>query len=303
MTQKKKNIIKFKFFNNMSVRDKAYKYSNSVIFLKQETADKINTFLKQKNEMVQLMPSDCFAKNPYSFPKIKHHSFSNLYSTYVKIQRGFNKIMTSPLAVNFVLNEKFPDYPNLTNIDKKIKNNKYTSIYQFGNDLRNCWDFYFHLYSDSPDDFIKTYYICEFCEDTLKEMEAMTKIKQEQTLGVKEKAKLAEDITKLNPDNIRKMLNMLKEYINESNKENEEKTYEFDIEKLSNDKLIKLKKLVDKCIEIQESDEMKNHRKIGLTKEQEQDNIRQLKVNTLFFNNIFIERSRIQLILFLIRLF
>ena len=96
-------------------------------------------------------------------------------------------------------------------------------------------------------------------------------------MGIPEKAKLVDDITKMNPSNLKKIINMLREYISESNKENQEKVYEFDIEQLSNDKLLKLRKLVDKSLSLQEAEAIKDLTREKMNPQEEIDNILQLK--------------------------
>ena len=246
--------------------------------LRPQTATKINSFLQSKKEKISLYNINCFAKKPYIHRHIKTDRYSELCSTFLKIESGFKKIIGHNLAGSFLYDSNHPEYPNLSVIERKVNLHRYHTIYQFGSELRNCFDFYFKLYSDSPDNYIRTYYICEFCEATLKEIEAMPKkIFDKNYMGIPEKAKLVDDITKLNPMNLKKIINMLREYISESNKENQEKVYEFDIEQLSNDKLIKLRKLVEKSLSLQEAEAIKDLTKEKMNPQEEIDNIIQLK--------------------------
>ena len=108
----------------------------------------------------------------------------------MKIESGFKKIIGHNLAGSFLYDTNHPEYPNLSVIERKVNLHRYHTIYQFGTELRNCFDFYFKLYSDSPDNYIRTYYICEFCEATLKEIEAMPKkIFDKNYMGIPEKNK------------------------------------------------------------------------------------------------------------------
>lgn len=246
--------------------------------LRPQTAMKINYFLQSKQEKISLYNINCFSKKAFTHKHIKTDRYSEICSIYMKIESGFKKIIEHNLASSFLYDSNHPDYPNLTEIERKVKLHRYNTIYQFGFELRECFDFYFKLYSDSPDNYIKTYYICEFCEATLKEIEAMPKkIFDKNYMGIPEKAKLAEDITKLDPSGLKKIINMLKEYISESNKENQEKIYEFDIEQLSNDKLVKLRKLVDKSLSLQEAEAIKDVTREKLNPEEEMDNVEKLK--------------------------
>ena len=110
----------------------------------------------------------------------------------------------------------------------------------------------------------------EFCEEAFKEMEnsKINYYNEDFMLGIKEKEKLVNDITKLNTYNLKGIITILKGYINEEDKQSEGKTYEFDIEKLSKQKLEKLKRFVEERLEIQRMEELAKKQKEELNEEE-----------------------------------
>ena len=266
---------------------------NDFIFIPR-AADKINLFFQSVGEELQVIPRKVYIRNKYHPPKPRKDVASEIINMYIKMQESIDKILAYPLAQHFI--DISPKLPSLTAIKEKIE--EYDggySVYKFGNDLRNLCDFYFRYYSNSPDEYQRTFYMSEFCESVIHDLELNKQIlyRPKREVTIQEKEELSQNITNLNYKSLKRVLKFLSGFVNQNEEEEELKTYEFDIENLSARKVKKLKKLVDKLIRRQEKEkQLERERKgrKGRRRIQDRffDRIMQLKV--FIFYLIVIER-------------
>ena len=239
-----------------------------VFYLSSQKVKQLNSFLSSKNERVKFIPFSTYIHKKYHPHKNKTDIFPDLYSTYVKLFSIYNKIVSYPKISQFL--RPSSKHPNLLVLEKRLRRFRYSSLYEFGKDLRQIWNYYFRYYSGCPKEYQNIYYMSEFCEEAFKEMEnsKINYYNEDFMLGIKEKEKLVNDITKLNTYNLKGIITILKGYINEEDKQSEGKTYEFDIEKLSKQKLEKLKRFVEERLEIQRMEELAKKQKEELNEEE-----------------------------------
>lgn len=108
-----------------------------------------------------------------------------------KCERGFLKLKKHQLADYFV-NPISSDAPSLSQIEKNLKNYLYTSIYQFGLDLRKLWTYHFSTFTGNSEVFQRTCKMSEYSEEILKELENT----QEEKSDIQELSKKVEKLTK-----------------------------------------------------------------------------------------------------------
>ena len=197
-----------------------------------------------------------------------------------KCKIGLDRIKESKYA-NLYYHAKNPDVPCLANIEKKINNFEYRNLYDFQMDVRNIWSYHFKLQqkneitSKMSSDWEK---ICSDLENQITEMktsnirERTDKIQKQldnknvsrekntpapvkknnqqnmklnnKGMSVEEKTKLGNNIRTLNKEQLKGIIKILSE-----NKEYpKSKYFEFDIDKLSIEKLRELDKYVKGCL-------------------------------------------------------
>lgn len=142
---------------------------------------------------------------------------------------------------------KSEKHPSLGSLNDKINACAYTSVYEMESDVRGIWDHYFRCYCSHPDAFKEVYCLSEFCEEVFRE--------EDGAMGVKEKEKLVEDIMKLDAKYLKGIVGMLNEG-GDDKEEDEERVYEFDVEKLSGEMLRKLRRFVEEKMIAQEREQV-----------------------------------------------
>lgn len=90
------------------------------------------------------------------------------------------------------MNPVAPDAPSLSLIEKNIKSYVYTSVYQFGLDLRKLWTYHFSTYTGNGEIFQRTCKLSEYSEEVLKELESLPEEKSD----IHELSKKVEKLTK-----------------------------------------------------------------------------------------------------------
>ena len=198
-----------------------------------------------------------------------------------KCRIGLDRIKESKY-INIYYYSNNPDVPCLANIEKKVNNFEYKNLYDFQMDVRNIWSYHFKLQQnneitskmsadwekicadlENQNNEMNTSYIKERTDKIQKELDninaarnmgnipAPGKKSNQQNMkmnnkgmSVEEKNKLGNDIRTLNKEQLKGIIKILSE-----NKEYpKSKYFEFDIDKLSIEKLRELDKYVKECL-------------------------------------------------------
>ena len=198
-----------------------------------------------------------------------------------KCRIGLDRIKESKY-INIYYYSNNPDAPCLANIEKKVNNFEYKNLYDFQMDVRNIWSYHFKLQQnneitskmsadwekicadlENQNNEMNTSYIKERTDKIQKELDninaarnmgnipAPSKKSNQQNIkmnnkgmSVEEKNKLGNDIRTLNKEQLKGIIKILSE-----NKEYpKSKYFEFDIDKLSIEKLRELDKYVKECL-------------------------------------------------------
>ena len=248
-----------------------------IFYLSNQKVTQLNNFLTTKHERIKFIPFSTYIQKTYHPPKHKFDSFPALYSTYVKLHMIYNKISSYPKISKYLIPST--KHPCLLIFAEKINSLHYSSLYEFGCDLRIFWNYYFRYYSRHPKEYRDIYYMSEFCEEVFKEIEnsCVSYYNEDMMFSVEEKEKLVNDITKLDTKYLKGIIQMLSGNVSEDNIENEERVYEFDIEKLSRKELKKLSLFVKEKMAIQEMENKKENEKVKRKEDLEMKRISQLK--------------------------
>ena len=211
---------------------------------------------------------------------IPSHITLEVYKIYKKCRKGLDKIKESKYANNYYQSNN-PDVPCLANIEKKVNNYEYKSIYDFEMDVRRIWNYYFKLEQnneitskmsddwekicadlDNPNTEMSMASVRKRTEQIQKELEEMkdnnlTKesvpapvkkvnqnYEQNKPMTVEEKNQLGNNIRSLNKEQLKGIIKIL----SENNPIPQSKYFEFDIDKLSTKKLRELEKYVKDCL-------------------------------------------------------
>lgn len=200
---------------------------------------------------------------------------------YKKCKKGLDR-MKEMKYYNMYYEPRKPDEPCLANIEKKLNNYEYKSLYDFIMDVRKIWNYHFNsdksnneITSKMSDEWEK---ICADLENSNNEMSVgnikkrTDRISKEchelkhnvigenlpapikrnnqqinednKPMTVEEKNKLGNDIRTLNKEQLKGIINIL----SENNTVPKSKYFEFDIDKLTPKKLRELEKYVKKCL-------------------------------------------------------
>lgn len=206
---------------------------------------------------------------------------NNNVETNRKCERVFNRLKKHPLCGYFFNNNN--DQFSLSGIEKKIKNNLFSSSFQFGMDIRSIWNYHFQNSTINSEIYQKTFTLSNFFEEVFKDIEnsldekkeviepqkkpdkidqrinTINKIsapsipvKKEPSLSISdkpmttiEKNQLGNNIKKLKPELARGIINILSD---STNVETNSKYFEFDIETLPTKKLREIEKYVLNCL-------------------------------------------------------
>jgi hypothetical protein len=111
--------------------------------------------------------------------------------SFKKCEKGLSKLKKHPL-VDFYLNIQNKDAPSISQVEKNVKSYQYNSIYQFANDIRKIWAYFYTNHSNNPDIYNRTCNIAHSFEEIFKEMEHMN----EEKTQYQELSKQVERLTK-----------------------------------------------------------------------------------------------------------
>lgn len=200
-----------------------------------------------------------------------------------KCEKGLIKIKNNPNADFFYLN-KTPGGPSLSLIERNIKNYKYDDKEEFLSDLRKLWSYYFQNYNKDPEIYKKTFAMSEYCEEVYKELEEIGDNKNnfnelnkkvdsleknfksyrethskeainpkkadrisnmDKVMTFEEKNELGKNIRNLKKEDLKGVVKIMRET---STIDNQQKYFEFDLDKIHPRKLRELEKFVNNCI-------------------------------------------------------
>ena len=246
---------------------------------KHKQAQKNNLQKSQRSSNKLLQPNKK-NKNNNNIDNIPNDVGPEKYKIIMQCKGGFAKIKESKYFSKYYISIE-PNIPSLSNVEKKLNNYEYSSLYEFEMDVRNIWNYYFNL---NPNDEIAKKMsedwekICMDLENTNSEVSVtdikkrtdnikkeMEKIKDHREdispvptkksgqnsesnkpMSVEEKNQLGNDIRSLNKEQLKGIIRILKE----SETYPKTKYFEFDIDQLPNKKLRELEKYVKECISL-----------------------------------------------------
>ena len=223
---------------------------------------------------------------------------SEAYKIRIKCTAGFNKIKSSSGA-SFFYTGNTPDAPCLSNIEKKIINFEYKTLDDCFNDLRILWNYQFRIHAKEPTVYQNICRLSSLTETILKDLKnekntTFNEKKEEISIIKKRTEKIKKDLDEFNGNsqkdlnkinktkntvsinNLSQMIrNLTKQQLrgiipilwDSPNETNDKKTYEFDLDKLSDDKFRKLEKYVVDCY-----NENKNKNHINKTLNHKKEN-------------------------------
>ena len=88
-----------------------------------------------------------------------------------KCQKCLEIIKANPLSQYYYYQTKNPNTPCILDIENNIKNNKYSSSYEFFMDLRKIWLFYYQNYPNNSEIRQRTYSMSDLCENLCKNID------------------------------------------------------------------------------------------------------------------------------------
>ena len=203
-----------------------------------------------------------------------------------KCQKCLEIIKANPLS-NFYYKTVNPNTPCIFDIEKNIKNNKYSSLYEFFMDLRKIWLFYYQNYPNNREIRQRTYTMSELCENLCKNIDniilddnfkiiyELNQYKQNfnyygndyrinngninqiqfqnnfnvynNNMSIEEKNALGNAIRNLNKEQLKGIIKLLSDSKISQSQSGQTKYFEFDIDKLPQKKLRELEKYVKEC--------------------------------------------------------
>lgn len=193
----------------------------------------------------------------------------------IKCTAGFNKIKSSTGASLFYI-PKTIDAPSLSKIENKINNFEYKSLDECFDDIRKLWNFQFKNHAKEPTVYQNICRLSTYTENVFKELinekNTFSEKKEELSLIKKRTDKVKKDLEEINGNppkdnkNIKAKnttaINKLSQMIRILNKQQlkgiipilwdknetaDKKTFEFDLDKLPDDKFKKLEIYVLNC--------------------------------------------------------
>ena len=237
---------------NLAEKEQSSKTSKNSKNIERENSKNINNSNSNKNNKNH---------NNANMSKIEGNN-SEAYKVRIKCTSGFNKIKSSPGANLFYIS-KVLDAPSLAKIENKINNFEYKTFNECFDDIRKLWNYQFRNHAKDP----KIYQnICIAEKNTFNEK------KEEISLIKKRTEKLKKDLEEINGNqketsnknikvkntaSITKLSGMIKNLTKKqlkgiipilSNEKTEQKSFEFDLEELPDDKFKKLEIYVVNCI-------------------------------------------------------
>ena len=195
----------------------------------------------------------------------------------ILIQIKFNKIKSSPGANLFYIN-KILDAPSLAKIENKINNFEYKTFNECFDDIRKLWNYQFRNHAKDPKIYQNICRLSSLTENVYKELiaEKNTFIeKKEEISQIKKRTeKLKKDLEEINGNqkemnnknikvkntaSINKLSGMIRNLTKQQlrgiipilwdkNEKTDQKSFEFDLDQLPDDKFKKLETYVINCI-------------------------------------------------------
>ena len=245
---------------------------------------------------------------------------SEAYKVRIKCTSGFNRIKSSPGA-NLFYTSKIIDAPSLSKIENKINNFEYKTLNECFDDIRKVWNYQFKNHAKDPGIYQNICRLSSFTENVFKELLAekntFNEKKEEISLIKKRTEKLKKDLEEINGNtqketnnknvkvkntaSINKLSQMIKLLTKAQlkgiipilwDKKADQKSYEFDLDKLPDDKFRNLETYVVNCFNENKNTNFVN-KNLNLHNQNKKDNktngIKKngiIKSNGIYKNNI-----------------
>ena len=119
---------------------------------KHKQAQKNNLQKAQRNSNNKFGQPNKKIKNNNNIDNIPNNMNPEKYKIIIQCKGGFEKIKESKYFSKYYISSD-PNIPSLSNIEKKLNNFEYSSLYDFEMDVRNIWNYYFNL--NSNDEIVK----------------------------------------------------------------------------------------------------------------------------------------------------
>jgi hypothetical protein len=229
---------------------------------------------------------------------------------FKKCEKVLQKLKKHVLSDSFFSHIN-PDVPTLGQVEKQLKAYLYTSVFQFGMDVRKIWNHYFTNETNNTEIYQKTFTLSNYFEEIFKEVESNpeektdlhelqkkvnklqekfneinqnksisnSNLKRERSgsnldkpMSMAEKNMLGNNIRLLTPEQLKGIIKILNESLSV---DQSKKYFEFDIETLSSKKLRELDKYVKSCLK------MNSAGGVAQTGEKKKSNFEDDKINQL----------------------
>ena len=260
--QMKNNINEDK--KNLAEKEQSIKAAKKPKKLEKEVSKNIsNTNMNNNNSNINTNISKIEGNN------------SEAYKIRIKCTSGFNRIKSSPGA-NLFYTSKIIDAPCLSKIENKINNFEYKTLNECFDDIRKVWNYQFKNHAKDPGIYQNICRLSSFTENVFKELLAekntFNEKKEEISLIKKRTEKLKKDLEEINGNtqketnnknvkvkntaSINKLSQMIKLLTKAQlkgiipilwDKKADQKSYEFDLDKLPDDKFRNLETYVVNC--------------------------------------------------------
>ena len=200
---------------------------------------------------------------------------SESYKVRIKCTSGFNKIKSSPGASLFYVS-KILDAPSLSKIENKINNFEYKTLNECFDDIRKLWNYQFKNHAKEPTIYQNICRLSSLTENIFKELlnekNTFNEKKEEISLIKKRTEKLKKDLEEINGNSQKDLknvkaknatsINKLSQMIRilskqqlkgiipilwDKNEVTDKNSFEFDLDKLPDDKFRKLEIYVVNC--------------------------------------------------------
>lgn len=276
------NIIKdFSDDEEESVKKKKGKKIDQDYISKDDSISSINNSSLKNNKRLREKKPNNIIRELDNLDTVKKNITNPINEINRKCERVFNRLKKHPLC-GYFFNNNYEQF-SLSGIEKKIKNNIYSSSFQFGMEVRAIWNYHFQNSTINSDIYQKTFTLSNFFEEIFKDIEnalddkrdihelqkkvdklehgintlnknsaPTNSIKKERSLSISdkpmttiEKTNLGNNIKKLKPELARGIINILSD---STNVETNSKYFEFDIETLPTKKLREIEKYVMNCL-------------------------------------------------------
>ena len=305
--QMKNNINEDK--KNLAEKEQSIKAAKKPKKLEKEVSKNIsNTNMNNNNSNINTNISKIEGNN------------SEAYKIRIKCTSGFNRIKSSPGANLFYIS-KIIDAPSLSKIENKINNFEYKTLNECFDDIRKVWNYQFKNHAKDPGIYQNICRLSSFTENVFKELLAekntFNEKKEEISLIKKRTEKLKKDLEEINGNtqketnnknvkvkntaSINKLSQMIKLLTKAQlkgiipilwDKKADQKSYEFDLDKLPDDKFRNLETYVVNCFNENKNTNFVN-KNLNLHNQNKKDNktngIKKngiIKSNGIYKNNI-----------------